>query len=296
MKTQTHSKTLKSQNLPKLRDYQKQVILDLKAQIQAGHQRHLIVAATGSGKTIMAAEIIYNAFLNGQQVLFVVHRDVLIQQTLEKFVLFGINCGVIAGGRKEERQHRIQIASVQTLAYREIDEWFRPDLVICDECHLTSFTSVMLKRFPKLKDCTNVTANNCIYIGLTATPFRLAKKEELGDIFTGLVKAPFPEQLIKWGFLTRPVYYSNGELDLSEVREENGDFAIQDLELKCNVPEAFAKRVRSTYRSCRERMAAFGGGSGNHCVCSQYSSCSRDRIFISRCWSLCCSRRWVDVT
>jgi superfamily II DNA or RNA helicase len=46
MKTQTHSKTLKSQNLPKLRDYQKQVILDLKAQIQAGHQRHLIVAAT----------------------------------------------------------------------------------------------------------------------------------------------------------------------------------------------------------------------------------------------------------
>lgn len=90
MKTQTHSKTLKSQNLPKLQDYQKQVILDLKAQIPAGHQRHLIVAATGSGKTIMAAEIIYNAFLDGQQVLFVVHRDVLIQQTLEKFVLFGI--------------------------------------------------------------------------------------------------------------------------------------------------------------------------------------------------------------
>lgn len=129
MKTQTHSKTLKPQNLPRLRDYQKQVILDFKAQIQAGHQRHLIVAATGSGKTIMAASIIYDAFLDGQQVLFVVHRDVLIQQTLEKFVLFGINCGVIAGGRKEERQHRIQIASVQTLAYREIGLWTKEKLL-----------------------------------------------------------------------------------------------------------------------------------------------------------------------
>ncbi|MFB2920322.1 DEAD/DEAH box helicase [Aerosakkonema sp. BLCC-F2] len=248
MKTETQMKTLKTQNLPKLRDYQKQVISDLNAQIQAGHQRNLIVAATGSGKTIVAAEIVYNAFLKGQRVLFVVHRDVLIQQTLEKFSKFGINCGVIAGGRQEERQHRIQIASVQTLAYREIDEWFRPNLVICDECHLTSFTSVMLKRFPKLKDCTNIPANNCIYIGLTATPFRLDKKEELGDIFTGLVMAPFPEQLIEWGFLTRPVYYSNGELDLSEVGEENGDFAIKDLEVKCNVPEAIAAAVKEWQR------------------------------------------------
>lgn len=254
MNARTQIKSLKNLTLPKLRPYQQQVVSDLYRLIKAGHQRCLIVVATGSGKTIIAAQIVYDTVLQGKRVLFVVHRDVLIGQTLDKFAKFGIECGVVAGGRQESRSHPVQIASVQTLGFREIDTWFKPDLVIGDECHLTSFTTAMLGRFPKLKDCNQANSCDCVYIGLTATPFRLSKKDEMADIFTGLVTAPFPWQLIEWGFLTRPVYYSNDEPDLSGVREENGDYVVKDLEQRCNVPSAIEAAVSEWMRIAAGRL------------------------------------------
>ena len=81
MNARTKIKSLKNLTLPKLRPYQQQVVSDLYRLIKAGHQRCLIVAATGSGKTIIAAQIVYDAVLQGKRVLFVVHREVLIGQT-----------------------------------------------------------------------------------------------------------------------------------------------------------------------------------------------------------------------
>ena len=43
-----------------------------------------------------------------------------------------------------------------------------------------------------------------IWLGLTATPWRLSKREGLGDIFDGLVCAPLPYELIDQGYLVKP--------------------------------------------------------------------------------------------
>ena len=53
-----------------------------------------------------------------------------------------------------------------------------------------------------------------IYIGLTATPFRLSKTEGMGDVFEDLVCAPMPYELIEAGFLVKPSYYSLEQANL----------------------------------------------------------------------------------
>jgi superfamily II DNA or RNA helicase len=55
-----------------------------------------------------------------------------------------------------------------------------------------------------------------IYLGLTATPWRLNKHEALGDIFEALVCAPMPYQLIEQGYLVKPSYFSITQADLEK--------------------------------------------------------------------------------
>ena len=56
---------------PQLRLYQ----LDLIERLDATpEQRELLVAPTGSGKTVIAAEIIRRAIARGERVLFLAHR------------------------------------------------------------------------------------------------------------------------------------------------------------------------------------------------------------------------------
>ena len=99
-------------------DYQKKLIADLDQAVAEGVKRPLVVAPTGSGKTVMAVAIIQTAIARYQRVLFVAHRDELITQAKDKLRRFGdIVAGVIKAGRdKDQRpQALVQIASVQTL-------------------------------------------------------------------------------------------------------------------------------------------------------------------------------------
>ncbi|NJK27748.1 MAG: DEAD/DEAH box helicase family protein [Coleofasciculaceae cyanobacterium SM2_3_26] len=288
------SAPLKSATLPRLRDYQVKVKQQLYEEIRKGHQRILVVAATGAGKTVISAAIVYDmASIRGKRVLLVVHRDVLITQTQEKLANFGIEAGVIAGNYRENRIARVQVASVQTLSRRGLD-WFQPDVVFWDEAHLSAFSGVAHQMMPRLRegkrcqwqdllpdlqqlgltlpvtfaqvkhaykqltghgidrpledkqaidrawenlkaqkpliDGTYNPDDNTIHIGLTATPWRLSRREEMGDIFETLVCAPMPWQLMDMGYLVKPVYYSLPEADLQGVRTQAGDFAIKDLE------------------------------------------------------------------
>jgi superfamily II DNA or RNA helicase len=99
---------------PTLRPYQKQVIAGIYHHIRNGEKRILVVAATGSGKTLVASQIVAHAASRGKRILFVVHRDILVKQTASKFQQFGVECGFIKAGWQENRDSLVQIASVQT--------------------------------------------------------------------------------------------------------------------------------------------------------------------------------------
>jgi superfamily II DNA or RNA helicase len=228
-----------SETPPTLRYYQQNFILDIYAQIRAGIRRILGFSPTGSGKTVLAAQVAAHAASKNKRVLFVVHRETLIAQTADKLSSFGLNdCGFIKSGWQENRKALVQIASVQTLERRDWWQELKVDIVILDEAHLTAFAAIVTKMMAEIFP-------QAIYLGLTATPWRLSKKESLGDIFERLVAAPMPHELISSGFLVKPDYFSPNQADLEKVGTAvNGDFNEGQLALACDRQELSEQMVR----------------------------------------------------
>lgn len=82
-----------------------------------------------------------------------------------------------------------------------------------------------------------------IYLGLTATPWRLNKHESMGDIFEALVCAPMPHELIDQGFLIKPSYFSLSQADLEKVGQVKGEFDEEELAIACARPELISQIV-----------------------------------------------------
>lgn len=215
-----------------LRDYQKKAISEVYQLIKNNNRRILIFAPTGGGKTIISSKIVYDAANRGKRILFVVHRDVLIEQTYQKFAKANLECGFYKAGRKENSNALVQIASVQTLSNRQDWKHINFDLIIFDECHIVAFNKICLEML-------NLLFPNSIYLGLTATPWRLSSRESLGDIYTELVATPTPKELILQGFLVKPSYYAlTYDVSLLEnIKLNNGDYNQQQLSIVCDRPE-----------------------------------------------------------
>ena len=85
-----------------LRDYQQNVINEYEQKIAAGIRRIIIVAPTGAGKTVIAAEIIRRACAEYNRVLFIAHRNELLTQARDKLKSFDIVAGIIKAGRDKD--------------------------------------------------------------------------------------------------------------------------------------------------------------------------------------------------
>lgn len=250
--------------VPSLRPYQEKAIADLYKLIDKGHSKLLFVAPTGSGKTIVLSRLIVDAIAQQKRCLLLVHRDVLIQQTLDKLSMFGVYPGVIKAGYKEDRSHLIQVASVQTLCRRE---WPEADIVLHDESHIVSWSNVGRSL---LSDY-----NKAIHIGVTATPWRLSKREGMGDLFEKLVAAPMPHALIEQGFLVPVHYFGFAQgIDLSAVKTIAGDYSDSDLAIACDKPELVGKLVSEWKRLCDGRRTIAFAVNVQHSkhICNAFNS------------------------
>ena len=103
-----------------LRDYQIQAIDNLREVFSQGFKKALLVAPTGSGKTVIASSLIQQAVEKGSKVLFVAHRRELIMQCSRKLYDFGINHGVIMAGKSPNPYYDVQVLSIQTFNARKI--------------------------------------------------------------------------------------------------------------------------------------------------------------------------------
>ena len=143
--------------------------------------RVLLTLATGSGKTIIATNLLWRLGQAGQlpkPALFLCDRDELREQAYTKLkAAFGDNVRIVRTekGGNAAANARIHIATYQTLGLDDEDEGFASFLsahygedafsvIIIDECHRSAWGkwSEVLKRNP-----------NAIHIGLTATPRKL---------------------------------------------------------------------------------------------------------------------------
>ncbi|MDJ0731814.1 MAG: DEAD/DEAH box helicase [Crocosphaera sp.] len=230
-----------------LRPYQQQFITDVYRKIKERHGRILGVAPTGAGKTIISSQIVSDAVSRIRRVLFVVHRDILVQQTYDKFAKFGLECGFIKSGWEENKQALVQIASVQTMESRDWWQEWPVDVTILDECHITAFSSVIRKMITKIHP-------SALYLGITATPWRLNPKENMGDIFSSLVCAPMPNELINQGYLVKPSYFGADLAQNTTITiDEDGDYNNKALAIAYDHPEMIAEGLRNWQRLANGR-------------------------------------------
>lgn len=202
--------------LADLRPHQAAALDELKWAIVNGKRRPLIEAATGYGKTVVAAHIVTGARAKGKRVVFSVPSLGLIDQTFARFVENGIQAvdmGVLQGDHPWRRPHApIQIATAQTLARRNLPT---ADLVIIDEAHV---------RF-SVYDRWTKDAKETLFIGLSATPW----SRGLGKVFDYLIKTISVGELIEQQFLSPFRVFAPSHPDLTACRTVAGDWHEGDL-------------------------------------------------------------------
>jgi superfamily II DNA or RNA helicase len=121
-----------------LRPYQTDISAEFERHIERGDRSILLVAPTGSGKTVIAAAIIAGCT---RRVLVIAHRREIVNQTSDKLTARGIAHGIIQAGdeKKLRPMAAVQVASIQTLQARAIrsSSMLMPlaDLLIIDEAH-----------------------------------------------------------------------------------------------------------------------------------------------------------------
>ena len=212
-------------------------------------------AATGSGKTIMAAALIEYYVGQGKSVLFLAHRRELIKQASDKLDKFYVTHGIIMADEPANAFATVQVASIDTLRARAMDKKKIPmpaaDLIIIDEAH-RSLSKTYVRLLAYYKDA--------LVIGMTATPIR-SDGSGMGVIYTDMVQAISIKQLVLDGHLVNAKYYSPTIPDLRKVGTVAGDYNQGQLGTVMNTTKLVGHIVES-YKGLASNTKAIVFASG----------------------------------
>ena len=205
-----------------LRPYQQ----DMLARLEKAWKKHrsvMVQMPTGTGKTVLLAEVIRNRKAEG--VLVVAHRRELIAQIKQTIDSFDID---------REKEH-INVESIQRLSRAGAAPDYKPSLVIVDEAHhaLAKTYKQLWEWWPKAK-----------FLGLTATPCRLSG-EAFTDLFDTLLQSWSIKEFIKEGWLSdldyvsaRPNSYFVQQVAGLHKRGSDGDYQTKEMALVMDKPES----------------------------------------------------------
>lgn len=209
------------------------------------HQRVLLVAPTGYGKTVAMSWMIRELIRMGKRVLILLHRAELITQTCAMLADFGIEFGVIWRDASDSTQ-KVLVASVQTLARRD-QSMPIVDFIFIDEAHHAVAGSWLkiLDRFP-----------NTLTLGLTATPARLDGKG-LKKVFRAMVVGPTVKELITGGYLSPyTAYVPPCQIDFEGLKvSDAGDYERNELDKRTNKPHITGDAIEHYQRLCSGQKA-----------------------------------------
>ena len=236
---------------PVLREFQRDAIQRLRQSIARGHRSPLLVAPTGAGKTICAADIARTAVAKGNHVHIIAPRRELIDQTCQKLDDAGLGCAygvIMADDRRKYSMAQIQVCSIDTLRSRLRKPTLvaNPSVVIIDEAHLY----VTPKRIEVLNQWPNA-----IRIGMTATPIRF-DGVGLSELFDDIINVASVAELIDQGYLVPASYYSLSEPDLARVGIRMGDYELGELADVMGDAKLIGDTVREWIKRASDRRTA----------------------------------------
>lgn len=190
-----------------LREYQIDLIEQVRDSYRHGYKSPCIVLPCGGGKSLISAEIAKRTTAKGNRVLYLIHRKELKEQIINTFKKWGVNMSLC------------DVMMVQTAA-RRADKLRSPALIITDENHhcLAASYRKIYDKFPKAK-----------FVGVTATPVRL-NGDGLGDVNDVLIKGVSAKWLIENNFLAPYDYYAPSVADLTGLKVSRGEYLASDIE------------------------------------------------------------------
>ena len=226
----------------RLEPFQERLLEQVNVARRQGHHRNLLVAATGTGKTVMAAVDYSRLRENFQRcrLLFVAHREEILDQSLATFryALRETSFGEKWVGRSRPSQFEHVFASIQSLnaaGFANLDP-NHFDVVIVDEFHhaaAPSYKNLLSHVQPKE------------LLGLTATPERTDGLSVL-DWFDGRIAA----ELRLWDAIDQHrlvpfTYYGiHDGLDLRDIPWRRGKgYDISELSNLYTADDAWVRRV-----------------------------------------------------
>ncbi|MDP5230312.1 MAG: DUF3427 domain-containing protein, partial [Cellulophaga sp.] len=209
--------------------FQKEILEKLNTERQIHHRfKNLIVAATGTGKTVISA-FDFNRYLKEKpkaRLLFIAHRKEILEQSLSTFrgVLKDNNFGELWVDRYEPSKFEYLFVSIQTLNNRLeglslSKNYF--DFIIIDEVH-----HIEAKTYrPILNYFTPE-----ILLGLTATPERMDGADILKD-FSDKIAAEIrlPEALNRKLLCPFQYFGITDSIDLSNATWQKGKYVAKEL-------------------------------------------------------------------
>jgi len=227
-------------------EYQKAILEDIAAERAVGKQKHLVIAATGTGKTMVAA-FDYKAFCaehdGWPRLLFLAHREEILKQARASFrqVLRDGSFGDLVAGGAQPAQFDHLFCTVQSWNAKGYDR-FAPDYfdyVVLDEAHhatAATYQAIISHIQPKA------------LLGLTATPERSDGgdiRDDFGGAFTHEIRLP---EAIERALLSPFHYYGIPDLDgldFSSLSWRRGGYDKAELEARIGQNAARAQWVIS---------------------------------------------------
>ena len=209
--------------------YQQAILDKLTAEREVhNNYKNLIVAATGCGKTIIAAFDYKRQCINEKKpkLLFIAHRQEILKQSIDCFreVLRDSEFGDLCVGNYVPEQYDYLFMSRDMFNSKRLWEVLAPDaydFIIIDECHHAAARSyeVILNHFtPK------------ILLGLTATPER-NDGDDILRFFNNRISAEIrlPEAIDRK--LLAPFHYFivADETDLSKLKWQRGGYDSSEI-------------------------------------------------------------------
>lgn len=231
--------------------YQQEILDRLEAEREVhGKFRNLIVSATGTGKTVVAA-FDFKRFRQTKpdaRFLFIAHRREILEQSIDCFraVLKDQNFGEIFAGSDTPTQSNHLFMSIQMFHSQEF--WRHTpadhyDYIIVDEFHHAEAPTYkrLLEHY-----------RPGILLGLTATPERMDNRDIL-DYFDGRIAAEIrlPEAIDRK--LLCPFHYFGvtDNVDLNRLSWSRGGYVASELD---NVYTGNDARARLVYEAVRKYL------------------------------------------
>lgn len=241
--------------------HQEEMLEDLEAERLKGFSHNLVVAATGTGKTVIAAldyKRLCEAAGRDLKLLFVAHRQEILKQAMRtcRDVMQDGAFGELYVGDHKPKDWKHIFASVQSLSSLGIEQ-LEPDffdVVVIDEFH-----HAMAPTYRRLLDHLQPQQ----LLGLTATPERGDGVDVAKQFFDGRTAS----ELRLWDALDAdllvPFHYFgvSDDVDLSQLEWKRGNYDVTQLNNLYTGNDARAAKVIRELRdkvTSTDRMRAIG--------------------------------------